>query len=51
MGVPCQLGVTFGRFLTLFAFGLIAAVWLQLSWLYWLLGVAAVWAIFRLVKT
>ena len=44
MGDLFQLGVTFGRCLALFALGLIAAVWLQWSWLYWLLAaVAAFW--------
>jgi hypothetical protein len=42
--------VTLGRFLVLFALGLIAALWLQLSWLYWLLAAAALWALFKLLR-
>ena len=50
MGDLFQIGVTFGRFLALFALGLIAAVWLQWSWLYWLLAAAALWALYKLVR-
>ena len=46
-----QLGVTFGRFLALFALGLIAAVWLQWSWLYWLLAAAALWELYKLGRS
>tara|TARA_B100001079_G_scaffold8439_1_gene7119 strand:- start:180 stop:311 length:132 start_codon:yes stop_codon:yes gene_type:complete len=42
--------VTFGRVLALFALGLIAAVVLQWSWIYWLLAAAALWVLFRLVR-
>ena len=47
-GEPCLAAVTLGRFLVLFTVGVMAAVWLQLSWLYWLLGAAALWVLFRL---
>ena len=50
-GDPCQLGVTLGRFLALFAAGLIVAVWLQWSWVYWLLAAAALWALFKLFRS
>jgi len=49
-GEPCLAAVTLGRFLALFAIGVMAAVWLQLSWLYWLLGAAALWLLLRLVR-
>ena len=45
-----QLELTRWRFLALFALGLIAAVWLQWSWLYWLLAAAALWALYKLVR-
>ena len=50
MKLLSQLGVTLGRFLALFALGLIAAVWLQWSWLYWLLAATALWALYKLVR-
>tara|TARA_B100001063_G_scaffold156157_1_gene145670 strand:+ start:1119 stop:1301 length:183 start_codon:yes stop_codon:yes gene_type:complete len=50
-GTSCQLNVTFGRFLALFALAFIAAVWLQWSWMYWLLAAAALWALFKLVRS
>ena len=50
-GETCLLAVTLGRFLALFAVGLIAAAWLQVSWLYWLLGAAALWAVFKLLSS
>ena len=43
--------MTLGRFLALFAVGLIAALWLQWSWLYWLLAAAALWALFKLFRS
>ena len=46
-----QLDVTFGRFLALFAVALIAAVWLQWSWMYWLLAAAALWVLLKLVRS
>jgi len=49
-GDPRQRGVTLGRFLALFAVGLIAAVWLQWSWAYWLFAAAALWALFKLFR-
>ena len=49
-GEPCLAAVTLGRFLVLFTVGVIAAVWLQLSWLYWLLGAAALWLLLRLFR-
>jgi hypothetical protein len=42
--------MTLGRFLILFAVGVIAALMLKLTWLYWLLGLAAVWVVFKLIK-
>ena len=42
--------MTLGRFLTLFAVGVVAALMLKLTWLYWLLGLAAVWVVFKLIK-
>ena len=42
--------VTLGRFLLFFAVGVIAAVALKLTWLYWLLGLAAAWVVFKLIK-
>ena len=40
--------MTLGRFLVLFVVGLVIA-WAvpQLTWLYWILAIAAVWVIFR----
>ena len=42
--------MTLGRFLVLFVVGLVIA-WAvpQLSWLYWILAIAAVWVVFRLL--
>ena len=42
--------MTLGRFLILFALGVVAALMLKLTWLYWLLGLAAVWVVFKLIK-
>ncbi len=42
--------MTLGRFLILFAAGVVAALMLKLTWLYWLLGLAAVWVVFKLIK-
>ena len=42
--------MTLGRFLILFAVGVIAALMLKLTWLYWLLGLAAVWVVFKLIR-
>ena len=42
--------MTLGRFLILFAVGVIAALMLKLTWVYWLLGLAAVWVVFKLIK-
>ena len=42
--------MTLGRFLFLFAVGVVAALMLKLTWLYWLLGLAAVWVVFKLIK-
>jgi len=43
--------MTLGRFLVLFVVGLVIA-WAvpQLTWLYWILGIAAVWVVFRLLR-
>ena len=43
--------MTLGRFLVLFVVGLVIA-WAvpQLTWLYWILTIAAVWVIFRLLR-
>ena len=49
-GEPCAVAVTLGRFLALFAAGVIAAIVLQQAWLWWPLGAAAVWALLRLVR-
>tara|TARA_B100000073_G_scaffold135990_1_gene111585 strand:- start:6003 stop:6158 length:156 start_codon:yes stop_codon:yes gene_type:complete len=46
----CWISVTLGRFLVIFAIGLIAAIALKATWLYWLLGVAAAWVVFKLIK-
>ena len=42
--------MTLGRFLILFTVGVVAALMLKLTWLYWLLGLAAVWVVFKLIK-
>ena len=42
--------MTLGRFLILFAVGVVVALMLKLTWLYWLLGLAAVWVVFKLIK-
>ena len=42
--------MTLGRFLILFAAGVVAALVLKLTWLYWLLGLLAGWVIFKLIK-
>mgnify|MGYP007024415139 FL=1 len=42
--------MTLGRFLILFAVGVVAALMLKLTWLYWSLGLAAVWVVFKLIK-
>jgi hypothetical protein len=42
--------MTFGRFLILFAVGVVAALVLKLTWLYLLLGLAAGWVVFKLIK-
>ena len=42
--------MTLGRFLLLFAVGVIDALVLKLTWLYWLLGLAAGWVVFKLIK-
>ena len=42
--------MTLGRFLILFAVGVFAALVLKLTWLYWLLGLAAGWVVFKLIK-
>ena len=43
--------MTLGRFLVLFVAGLVIA-WAvpQLTWLYWILAIAAVWVVFRLLR-
>ena len=43
--------MTLGRFLVLFVLGL-ATAWAvpQLTWLYWILAIAAVWVVFRLLR-
>ena len=43
--------MTLGRFLVLFVVGLVIA-WAvpQLIWLYWILAIAAVWVVFRLLR-
>ena len=42
--------MTLGRFLILFAVGVVAALVLNLTWLYWLLGLSAGWVVFKLIK-
>ena len=42
--------MTLGRFLILFAVTVVAALVLKLTWLYWLLGLAAGWVVFKLIK-
>jgi hypothetical protein len=42
--------MTLGRFLILFAGGVVAALVLKLTWLYWLLGLTAGWVVFKLIK-
>ena len=42
--------MTLGRFLILFAVGVVAALGLKLTWLYWVLGLAAGWVVFKLIK-
>ena len=43
--------MTLGRFLVLFVVGLVIA-WAvpQLTWLYWILAIASVWVISRLLR-
>lgn len=43
--------MTLGLFLVLFVVGLVIA-WAvpQLTWLYWILAIAAVWVVFRLLR-
>ena len=43
--------MTLGRFLVLFVVGLVIA-WAvpRLTWLYWILSIAAVWVVFRLLR-
>ena len=43
--------MTLGRFLVLFVVGRVIA-WAvpQLTWLYWILAIAAVWVVFRLLR-
>ena len=43
--------MTLGRFLVLFVVGLVIACTVpQLTWLYWILAITAVWVIFRLLR-
>ena len=42
--------MTLGRFLILFAVGIVAALMLKLTWMYWLLGLSAGWVLFKLIK-
>tara|TARA_B100000482_G_scaffold45807_1_gene30019 strand:- start:317 stop:448 length:132 start_codon:yes stop_codon:yes gene_type:complete len=42
--------MTLGRFLVLFVVGLVTAWAAQLTWLYWILAIAAVWVVFRLLR-
>ena len=42
--------MTLGRFLILFAVGVVAALVLKLTWLYWLLGLSAGWVAFKLIN-
>jgi hypothetical protein len=42
--------MTLGRFLILFAVGVVAALVLKLTWFYWLLGLSAGWVVFKLIK-
>jgi len=42
--------MTLGRFLILFAVGVVAALALKLTWLYWLLGLSVGWVLFKLIK-
>ena len=42
--------MTLGRFLILFAVGVVAALLLKLTWMYWVLGLSAGWVLFKLIK-
>ena len=42
--------MTLGRFLILFAAGVVAALVLKLTWMYWLLGLSAGWVLFKLIN-
>ena len=42
--------MTLGRFLILFAVGVVAALLLKLTWMYWLLALSAGWVLFKLIK-
>jgi len=42
--------MTLGRFLILFAAGVVAALVLKLTWMYWVLGLSAGWVLFKLIK-
>ena len=42
--------MTLGRFLIIFAAGVVAALVLKLTWMYWLLGLSAGWVLFKLIK-
>ena len=42
--------MTLGRFLILFAAGVVAALVLKLTWMYWILGLSAGWVLFKLIK-
>jgi len=42
--------MTLGRFLVFVVVGLAAAWIFQLSWLYWLIAIAALWVVFQLVR-
>ena len=41
--------MTLGRFLILFAVGVVAALLLKLTWMYWL-RLSAGWVLFKLIK-
>ena len=42
--------MTLGRFLIIFAAGVVAALVLKLTWMYWVLGLSAGWVLFKLIK-
>jgi hypothetical protein len=48
IGVPHRRPMTLGRFIALFLVGLVVAIGFQLTWLFWLLGVALLLVVLKL---